>query len=57
MNVLQLAHTQIRAKFYTRIFASFFFYGGIALMIYADWRIALGLWMVLSALKTEEGAQ
>ena len=52
MNVLKFAHAQIRSKFYTRIVASLFYYGGFALMIYADWRIALGIFLVLTAMHT-----
>lgn len=52
MNVLKFAHAQIRSKFYTRIVASLFYYGGFALMIYADWRIALSIFLVLTAMHT-----
>lgn len=52
MNVLKFAHAQIRSKFYARIVASLFYYGGFALMIYADWRIALGIFLVLTAMHT-----
>lgn len=52
MNVLRLAHAQIRARFYLRIWTTLFYYGGFALITYADWRVALGLFLVLTSMVT-----
>jgi hypothetical protein len=51
MNVLQLAHNQIRSKFYARIISSLFRYAGFAAMFYADWRIAVGVFLVLTSVQ------
>ena len=55
MNILRLAHAQIRSRFYLRVWTSLFYYGGFALIAYADWKIALGLFLILTALKTVGG--
>ena len=52
MNILRLAHAQIRSRFYTRIISSLFYYGGFTLMAYADWKVALGVFLVLTAVHT-----
>lgn len=52
MNILRLVHAQIRARFYLRVWTSLFYYGGFALVAYADWRIALGIFLVLLSMVT-----
>lgn len=52
MNVLKLAHAQIRARFYLRIWTTLFYYGGFALIAYVDWKVALGLFLVLTSMVT-----
>jgi hypothetical protein len=57
MNILRLAHSNIRSKFHTKILASFLYYGGLSLMFWADWRVAVGFWLVVSGIKMEERAR
>lgn len=57
MNILDLAHRNIRAKFRLRVYSLFIYYGGFALLTWADWRIALGVFMVLTAIHTTEGTR
>jgi hypothetical protein len=53
MNILQLAHAQIRSRFYTRIGIALFYYGGLILMFASDWKIALGVLLFVTALRTK----
>lgn len=55
MNVLQLAHNQIRSRFYTRIGIALFYYGGLILMALSDWKVAVGVLLFMTAIKTREG--
>lgn len=57
MNVLKLAHAQIRARFYLRIWTTLFYYGGFALIAYADWRVALGVFMILVSIITRDSVK
>ena len=57
MNLLKSAHSHIKAKFYTRIWASLLFYGGYAFLFYADWKVGLGLFLILTGIATDRNAQ
>ena len=57
MNLLKIAHSHIRAKFYTRIWASLLFYGGYAFLFYADWKIGLGIFLILAGITTDKASQ
>ncbi len=50
MNLLQLAHTNLRVQLYSRLFGMTLYYGGFALMFWASWKTGLGLFLVLTAM-------
>lgn len=57
MNLLKSAHSHIKAKFYVRIWASLLFYGGYAFLFYADWKVGLGLFLVLTGIATDRNTR
>jgi hypothetical protein len=57
VNLLKHAHSHIKAKFYARIWASLLFYGGYAVLFYADWRVGLGLFLILTGIATDRNTQ
>lgn len=57
MNILKLAHDQITARFRVRVWASLLYYTGLALLFVADWKVGLGVFLVLTALSTMEGVR
>lgn len=57
MNAIKLIHLNIWRRFRTRLLSTFLYYGGFAILGWVDWRIAVGVLMVLTAIEMSEGAR
>lgn len=57
MNAIKLIHLNIWRRFRTRLLSTFLYYGGFVIIGQADWRIAVGVLMVLTAIEMSGGSR